>query len=54
MDFLTDCQEAEPDDNSKSVFFTTDWFADIEENFVDNIDTFASRASTKEEEPGSM
>ena len=46
--FTDDCQEAEPGDNSKCVASTTNWFADIEENFV------ASWVSTKEEKLASM
>lgn len=50
MAYFTDCQEAEPGDSSNLVSSTTDWSADLEENFVDNIDTFASRTSTNKEE----
>ena len=51
MDFLTDCEEAEPGDHSNSLVSpTTDWSADLEENFVDKIDTCASGSSTNKEE----
>lgn len=55
MAFFTDsCQEAKPGDDSSLVSPTTDWSADLEENFVDTIDTCASGTSPKEEMPAGI